>query len=154
MICISGTPTIMPKVTRSRESWRTSLVATALSRRTAALILSAAKFFGPRRDDEHVFQAGVGELDARVDPMLLQQRAQLRLGVFHVSIGEHAQPDTELGHAMHPRKLADEARRFAAIRAFDFEDVGLDSRHQCARRAFGDHAAFGDDREAVAALGL
>src|SRR5688500_11913907 len=109
MICISGTPTIMPKVTRSRDSWRTSLVATALSRHTAALNLLAAKLFGPRRHDEHVFQAGVGELDARVDPMLLQQRAQLGLGVFYLAIGEHAQPDAELRHAMHPRKLADEA---------------------------------------------
>src|SRR6187549_3999821 len=154
MICMSGTPTIMPKVTRSRESWRTSLVATAFSRRNAPVNLLAAKFFGPRRDDEHVFQAGVYELDARVDPMLLQQRAQLGLGVCHAAIGEHAQPDAELGHAMHPRKLADEARRFAAIRAFDFEDVRLDALHQGARRAFGDHLAFGDDREAVATLGF
>src|SRR4051812_10058901 len=125
MICMSGTPTIMPKVTRSRESWRTSLVATAFTRRIAALNLLAAKFFGPRGNHEHVFEAGVGELDPGVDGVLLQQRAQLGFGILHAAIGEHAQADTELRDTVHPGQLADEARRFTAIGPFYFEDVGL-----------------------------
>src|SRR5690349_17734272 len=154
MICMRGTPTIMPKVTRSRESWRTSLVATARSRRIAEVNLPAAKFFGPRRDDEHVFETRVGVSHLRVDVVLLEQRAQLDFGVFHIAAGEHAQPDAELRHAMDPGQLANESRRFAAIRAFDLEDVGFDAGHERARRALGHHAPLGDDREAVAALGF
>src|SRR5262245_37818022 len=114
MICMSGTPTIMPKVTRSRESWRTSLVATALSRRTAELSLLAGKVFAPRRDHEHVLEAGARELDLCLDRMLLQERTQLRVRVFHVAVRENAQPDAELGDAVDPGKLADESRRLAA----------------------------------------
>src|SRR6478752_1649250 len=154
MICMSGTPTIMPNVTRSRESWRTSLVATALSRRNAIVNLLAATLFAPRRHDEHVFEAGIGELDPRVDGVLLQQGAQLDLGILHVAVREHAQPYTELGYAVHPRKLAYQARRLAAVRTLDFVDIGLDPRHEVARCAFGDYATLGDDRETVAALGL
>src|SRR6187455_1617241 len=126
MICMRGTPTIMPNVTRSRESWRTSLVATALSRRIADANLpfgSAAKFFRPRRHDEHVFEAGGGMRDLRIDVVLLQQRAQLNFCVLHVAIREHAQPDPELRHAVNPGQFPDEARRFAAIRTFDLVDV-------------------------------
>src|SRR5882672_3568330 len=113
MICMSGTPTIMPKVTRSRESWRTSLVATAFSRRIAPLNLLAAKFFRPRRHHEYVFEAGVGQFNLGVDRVSFQERAQLVFGVLHVAVREHAQPDAELGDAVHPRKLANEAWRFA-----------------------------------------
>src|SRR5678816_2611332 len=98
MICMSGTPTIMPNVTRSRESWRTSLMATARRRRIAPVNLLAATFFSPCRHDEHIFEAGVRELDPRIDGVLLQQRAQLDLGILHVAVREHAQPYTELGY--------------------------------------------------------
>src|SRR6187402_998464 len=154
MICMSGTPTIMPNVTRSRESWRTSLMATARRRRIAPVNLLAATLFSPRRHDEHVFEAGIGELDLRVDGVLLQQCAQLDFGILHVAISEHAQPYTELGYPVHPRKFAYQARRLAAVRAFDLVDVGFDTRHQFARRAFGHHSPLGNDRKAVAAFGL
>ena len=120
----------------------------------AASNLVSGQVFRPRRHHEHVFEAGIGEFDLRLDAVLFQQRAQLGLGVLHAAVGEHAQPDAELSDAVHPGKLADESRRFAAIRAFDFEDVGIDAGHQRARRAFGHHAAFGDDGEAVATLGF
>src|SRR6187402_2220604 len=113
MICMSGTPTIMPKVTRSRESWRTSFSATALRRRIAEANLPgllAAKFFRPRRDNEHVFEARAGMRDLRVDVVLLQQRAQLGFGILHVAIRQHAQSDTELRDAVDPGQFADEAR--------------------------------------------
>src|SRR6187399_728045 len=116
MICMSGTPTIIPNVTRSRESWRTSLKATARRRRSAEENLpgfSAAKFFGPRRHHEHVFEARVGVRYLRIDAVLFQQCAQLDLGVLHLAVGEHAQPDAELRHAVHPRQLANESRCFA-----------------------------------------
>src|SRR4051812_19828128 len=103
MICMSGTPTIMPKVTRSRESWRTSLVATAFSRRSAPRNLLAATFFAPRRHDEYVLEAGIREFDPARDAVLLQQRAQLRRGILHVAIREHAQPYAKLGDAVYPR---------------------------------------------------
>src|SRR5689334_18171990 len=98
MICMSGTPTIMPNVTRSRESWRTSFVATALRRRTAAWNLSALapKFFGPRCHDEYVFETRVRVRNLRIDVVLLQQRAQLHFGILHIAIREHTQPDAEL----------------------------------------------------------
>src|SRR6187549_181877 len=154
MICMSGTPTIMPNVTRSRESWRTSLMATARRRRIAPVNLLAATLFSPRRHDEHVFEAGIRELDLRVDGVLLQQCAQLDLGILHIAIREHAQPNAELCYSVHPWKFAYEAGRLAPVRTFDFVDVGLDPRHQVARCAFGHHATLGDDRQTVAALGL
>src|SRR5436189_5732775 len=123
MICMSGTPTIMPNVTRSRESWRTSLVATALSRRNAIVNLLAATLFAPRCHDEHIFEAGIGEFDPRVDGVLLQQRAQLDLGILHVAIRENAQTYTELCYPVHPRKFAYQARPLAAGRPLDFVDV-------------------------------
>src|SRR6188768_376027 len=113
MICMSGTPTIMPKVTRSRESWRTSLVATALRRRSAAVSLLVATLFAPGRHDEHVLEAGIRVFDFRVDAMLLQQRSQLGLGVFHAAVREHAQPYSELSYSVDPRKLANQPRRLA-----------------------------------------
>src|SRR5262245_52033705 len=108
MICMSGTPTIIPKVTRSRESWRTSLVATALTRRNAPVNLLARKVLAPRRHDEDVLETGMGEFDFGVDRMLFQERAQLRVRVLHVPVRENPQPDTKLGDAVHPRQFPDE----------------------------------------------
>src|SRR5881394_1016992 len=124
---MSGTSTIMPNVTRSRESCRTSLVATANNRRNEARSLLVAMLLRLRGDDEYVFETRVGALGACVDAALLEQCAQLRIGIRDVAVGEHAQPGAELRHAMHPGQGADQARRLAAVGAFDFKDIGLDA---------------------------
>ena len=70
------------------------------------------------------------------------------------AIGEHAQAQAELRDAMYPRQFAQQPWRIAAIGAFDLEDVGVDARHELARRALGHQPAFGQDGQAMAALGL
>src|SRR5690349_19132416 len=71
-ICMSGTPTIMPKVTRSRDSCRISLRATARRRRNEARKELVATGFRPCGHHEHVLEAGVRALDGRCDARLRQ----------------------------------------------------------------------------------
>src|SRR5689334_17581627 len=107
----------MPNVTRSRDSWRTSFIATARRRRNEAASLTLAMLVLARGHDEHVFEARMRALDARVDAMLAQLGAELLRGFAFAAIGQHAQPHAELRHAVHPRKLAQQARRGAAVGA-------------------------------------
>src|SRR5688572_1475477 len=102
MICMSGTPTIMPKVTRSRPSWRTSLTATARRRRNEVVNLSVATLQSLRRDHEYVLEAGLRARDGRLDAMLVQQGTQLCFGVALAAFGEHAQSQPELRDAAYP----------------------------------------------------
>src|SRR5690348_11841816 len=104
MICISGTPTIMPKVTRSRDSCRTSLSATARMRRSAAVKRSGA-MVAPRGHDEHVLEAGMRAGELRVDAVLLQQCAQALLRLRIAARHQHAEPQAELRGALHPGQL-------------------------------------------------
>src|SRR5690242_3829315 len=114
---MSGTPTIIPNVTRSRASWRTSFIATARRRRSEAASLLTAIPVHPCGDDEHVFEAGVGRLDLRADTVLFEHAAQLIAGVRRAAIGEHAQAHAELRDAVHPGQGAQQLRRLAAVRA-------------------------------------
>src|SRR6185295_5151538 len=117
MICISGTPTIMPKVTRSRDSWRTSFSATARRRRSELERFSSAMILAPRRDDEHVLETAMAAGDGGVNAMGFEQPAQLRLRVAGAAIHQHAQSQAELGDAMHPGQLTEQPRRIAAVGA-------------------------------------
>src|SRR5688572_21314633 len=125
---MSGTPTIIPKVTRSRDSWRTSLTATARRRRSAAVnrrgrsgILSgtgiailARELVFSGRHDEHVFQAGLRVRKGGRDAVLPEQRAQRATGIGLAAVREHAQAHAELRHAVHPGQFANEPRCLAA----------------------------------------
>src|SRR6478735_5495869 len=134
MICISGTPTIMPKVTRSRDSCRTSLSATARMRRRAAVNFSAAMIV-PGRNYEHILEAGMRARELPLDSLLLQQRAQSLLGLRIAARHQHSQAQAELRDTLHPGQFADQARRIRAVGAFDLVHVGVDTGHEIARRA-------------------
>ena len=90
----------------------------------------------------------------RLDAEPTQLRVQFVHGIGGAAIGEHAQPHAELGDAVHPRQCAQRVHGLGALGAFDFEHVGVDALHEIARRALGDDATFGEDGEAVAALGF
>src|ERR1700704_3638210 len=123
-------------------------------RRSAAVNLLVAIPVLPCGDDEDVLEAGVRALDLRVNPFLVEYLAQLAARIVRAAIDEHAQPYAELRHAVDPGNLAQDPRRLAAVRAFDFEHIRLDAVHEVARRALGDDATLGQDGEAVTALGL
>src|SRR5688572_1017266 len=118
-ICMSGTPTIIPKVTRSRDNWRISLTATARRRRNDARSLATIALLAARGHDEHVFEAGMRGFDARTDAVIRQQCTQRVAGSALATIREYAQADAELRDAVNPRQFADQARSLAAVGAFD-----------------------------------
>src|SRR5688572_7148916 len=107
----------MPKVTRSRDSWRTSFTATARRRRKAAEALLAMSTILARGHDEYVLQAGPRALDARLDGVLRKQRAQIPVRIAMVPIHQHPQPDAQLSDSMHPGQRAQQPRRIAAVGA-------------------------------------
>ncbi len=93
--------------------------------------------------------------DARLDAVPRSSSVRSAAAASAVAaVRQHAQPDAELRDAVYPGQFAQQSRRFDAVGAFDFVDVGVHGVHEIARRPFGHQPPLGEDGEAVAALGF
>ena len=144
---------------RSRESWRTSLPATA-SRRAEPFHAARSRLRRSprslRRRDEHVLERGADLLDAgAADCRPRAPRASSASGSRVPRRHQHAQAVAELRDAAHRRRRprARAAPRRNRRRRSRCTAASM-SRASSLRLAFRRNAAAVEDREPVAALGL
>ena len=153
---MSGTPTIMPKVTRSRAE--------------LAHFLGGHRAQAAQRGGDlvscHGCRACVATTNTssrlaavcamrRLDALFAQQRTQLSVGVALAAIREHAQPQCRAASRRAPRAVR-ATRRGASLPSAP--SISKTSASTPAMRSRGvpsaTSASFGEDREAVAAFGL
>ena len=92
---MSGMPTIIPKLSRSRESCRSSLSVTARIRPNIASRLRRRRpRIAPetRRGDEHVLEARVHDRDLRIDAGRFEAPTHARRRIRRLWIEQRVQP--------------------------------------------------------------
>ena len=93
---MSGMPTIIPKLSRSRESCRSSLSVTARIRPNIASRLHSRRRLRiapePRRGDEHVLEARVHDRDLRIDAGRFETPTHARRSIRRLWIEQRVQP--------------------------------------------------------------
>ena len=147
----------MPNVSRSRRSWRTSLVAMAKMRDMRCQLKpdppeGSVVGFEARGGDEHVLETRSHALDLALYPMLIEQRPDAAFRVRTLRIEQRVQTIAELRDALHVVLAVERVARSAHIVGFDLDDRCVDRIHELARRALRHEAAAIEDGEAVTAL--
>ena len=153
--CISGTPSIMAKVMRSRRIWMNSLISSAPSRakeNSRRRVHAMLSLRAGHELDEHVLEAGLAGLDRDAGPICGCRQAPLP-----------ARPGRSRRHAASRRTARPGRRRACRASASatsssrapcDDEGGEPGIAHHLLDRAGGEHLAIGDVADAVAALGL
>src|ERR1700749_3301261 len=106
-------PTIMPKVMRSRSSWRTSLRATAWMRRRESASMFFPRFAAAGGGHEHILQVRLGLPHRGLHAFMLEQGLHLLRAVAAALVQQGVQVVADLGDSLHVGLPAQELRRLA-----------------------------------------